>query len=102
MGTLTRIYWTRFFLGIVAGFVCTLYNIYVESGLAENLSVFLTGFSLALLIYLLSYYAFKHFYLAKVEKLTKLFTTGIGIYFISWIVFWTLFWTIYISTFVSS
>lgn len=95
MGTLTRIYWMRFVLGIFAGFICTLYNIYIEHAVVGNISAFMTGVMLGILIYLLSYYAFKYAYFTKVEKPVKLFTTGIGIYFITWIVFWTLFWSIY-------
>ncbi len=92
MGILTRIYWTRFLLGILAGFICTLYNVFVEQPI--DVFSFMTGITFALLIYLLSYYAFKSAYFTKVEKPIKLITAGIGIYFITWIVCWTLFWTI--------
>ena len=100
MGALTKIYWMRFSFGILAAFVCTVYGIYTKSIYGKlNLFDFVTFIALALVIYLLSYYVFKRFYLLKVEKPTKLFTTGIGIFFISWIVFLVLFWTIYISAF---
>ena len=100
MGALTKIYWIRFFLGIVAALICVLYGVYTKNIYGElGLFDFITFFTLALLVHLLSYYVFKHFYFAKVEKPTKLFTTGIGIYFISWIVFLVLFWTIYFSSF---
>ncbi len=92
MGILTRIYWMRFLLGIFAGFICTLYNVFVYP---EDIFSFMTGITFALLIYLLSYYVFKSAYFTKVEKPSKLVTTGIGIYFITWIVCWTLFWTIW-------
>ena len=92
MGILSRIYWTRFLLGILAGFICTLYNVYVEQ--PNDVFSFMTGIMFALLIYLLSYYAFKSAYFTRIEKPSKLVTTGIGIYFITWIVCWTLFWTI--------
>ena len=93
MGILTRIYWMRFLLGIFAGVICTLYNIFIEA--PSDIFGFMTGIMFALLIYLLSYYFFKSAYFMKVEKPSKLVTTGIGIYFITWIVCWTLFWTIY-------
>jgi len=100
MGILTKIYWIRFVLGIVAALVCTFYGIYTKNIFGElALLDFITFFTLALLIHLLSYYVFKYLYFTKIEKPTKLFTTGIGIYFISWIVFLVLFWTLYISTF---
>jgi len=50
--------------------------------------------SVALLLYIVSYYVYKSIFLGKVEKTTKIFTTGIGIYFITWIVMWTLFYTL--------
>ena len=93
MGVLTRIYWMRLLLGMFAGFICTLYNVFVESPV--DIFSFMTGIMLALLIYLLSYYVFKSAYFTRVDKPTKLVTTGIGIYFIAWIVFWILFWTIW-------
>jgi len=88
----------RLLLGMLAGFICALYNVFVEPAVIGNISVFTTGLMFAILIYLLSYYAFKSAYFTKVEKPTKLMTTGIGIYFISWIVFWTFFWTIFYAT----
>lgn len=57
----------------------------------------LTGISLAIVIYIMSYYVVKAKFIHAVEKPRKLFTTGIGIYFLSWLVFWILFYTL-IST----
>jgi hypothetical protein len=53
----------------------------------------MNSMSLAILTYLGSYFVIKRRFLTRVEKTTKLFTTGIGIYFISWIVFWVLIYT---------
>lgn len=71
-------------------------------GLATNtisstqfvINTFLNSMSLAIIIYLLSYYFIKSKFRPKVEKTPKLFTTGIGIYFLAWVVFWTLLYTI--------
>ena len=60
----------------------------------ESWMNFTTGFSIALIIYLTSYYVIKLKFMNKVEKPRKLITTGIGIYFLSWIVFWALLYTI--------
>ena len=60
----------------------------------ESWMNFTTGFSIALIIYLTSYYIIKLKFMNKVEKPRKLITTGIGIYFLSWIVFWALLYTI--------
>jgi len=45
---------------------------------------------MGLIIYILTYYILKWRFIAKVEKPTKVFTTGIGAYFLTWIVCWIL------------
>ena len=56
---------------------------------------FFTGLTIAMLFYLLTYYIiYKRFFMAKVEKPAKVFTTGIGAYFFTWIVAWILFYTV--------
>jgi hypothetical protein len=94
MKTLTLIYWIRFGLGIAAAALCTFYNIFAGSLTRMDVRVFFSGFSLALLFYLATYYIIKIKFLYKVDKPSKLVTTGIGIYFFSWIVFWVLFYTL--------
>jgi len=64
---------------------------------AESLTNLMTCISLALVTYLISYYIIKLKFINKVEKPQKLVTTGIGIYFISWIVFWSLLYTLIVS-----
>jgi hypothetical protein len=44
-------------------------------------------------VYILSYYALKARLRDKVKKTQKLFTTGIGVYFLSWLVFYALIYT---------
>jgi hypothetical protein len=96
MKPIEKVYWLRFALGIVAAFVC------IGFGIATNtitnsdkpaLTILIDGVSLALITYLISYYAIKSIFITKVQKPQKLFTTGIGIYLLSWIVFWTLLYT---------
>lgn len=91
------IYWIRAVLGVFAGALCALFDIFVEEPISPGMdwNVLLTGVSLALLIYLMTYYALKPVFIKKLEKPSKVFTTGIGIYFVSWIVFWTLFYTLF-------
>jgi len=88
MNPLTIIYWTRALLGIVAALITTLLN-----ELAGGINIF-NGISIALLVYIVSYYVYKPLFLTKVEKPSKIFTTGVGAYFLSWIVLWTLFYTL--------
>ena len=91
MRPLVLIYWTRLALSIIAGAISAL----VSTMLNENsISTFINGLTIALLLYLLSYYALKAKFRDKVEKPTKIMTMGIFIYFIAWAVFFILFSTI--------
>jgi len=91
MQPLTVIYWSRVLLGMGASLMCVSLNILTtEMG-------FFTGLSVAMLFYILTYYiVYKRFFITKVEKTTKIFMTGIGAYFITWIVAWTLFYTLWL------
>jgi len=95
MKPLETVYWLRFGFGIIAALVS------LGVGLATNTisntqflsTAFFNSASLAIIVYVLSYYFVKSFFGLKVQKPQKLVTTGIGIYFLSWIVFWILFYT---------
>ena len=94
MKPLEALYWLRFILGIVAALVCVGYEQAVGLISTEfNLVILFNGISFALIVYILSYYVIKPKYILKVDKPQKIFTTGIGIYFLSWLVFWVLFYT---------
>jgi len=97
MKPVEKIYWLRLGLGITAALVCTAFGWatgVISPDASLYLNKFMNGLSLALIVYLISYYIIKAKFLAKVEKPQKLLTMGIGIYFISWIVFWILFYSI--------
>ena len=83
----TIIYWSRAGLGVVAALLSTLIS-------SLDLAFF-NGISVALLVYIITYYLFKSFFITKVEKPTKIFTTGIGAYFLTWIVAWVIFYTLF-------
>jgi hypothetical protein len=98
MKPLEIVYWLRLGLGVVAAFVSlgyavAAYNIPLPSG--SQVTIFLNSMSLAIIVYLLSYYAIKARFRFKVQRTQKLFTTGIGIYFLSWITFYTLLYTLF-------
>jgi hypothetical protein len=96
MKPLETIYWLRLGLGIAAALICTGYGLAVN-GISKTdfqfTTIFINSTSLAILTYLGSYFVIKRRFLTRVEKPTKLLTTGIGIYFISWVVFWVLIYT---------
>jgi len=84
----TIIYWSRAGLGVVAALLSTL----ISS--LDTLSFF-NGISVALLVYIITYYVFKSIFITQVEKPTKIFTTGIGAYFLTWVVAWVVFYTLF-------
>ncbi len=88
MNPLTILYWTRFLLGIVAAALSALLTDFLQEFNLFN------GISIALLVYIVSYYVYKAAFAAKVEKQSKIFTTGVGAYFLSWLVIWVLFYTL--------
>lgn len=95
MKTLQIIYWLKLAIGIVAALVCTGYIIVARNiQTIFDFTTFMNGLSIAIIIYLISYYLLKGKFALKVEKPQKIFTTGIGIYFLTWIVFWILIYTI--------
>lgn len=92
MRPLAIIYWTRLALAVLAGTIST----WVTLAFGERgINTFLNGLTIALLVYLITYYVvFKPGFNAKVEKQSKLMTQGIGIYFFAWLVSWILIYTL--------
>ncbi len=105
MNPLTKIYWLRVTLGAIAGLVSTGVSILAQSvttgkslvSQVTDTSTLLNGITIALLIYLLSYYGLRAKYASQVEKKSKIMSMGIFIYFITWIVVWILSLSIYIG-----
>lgn len=90
MKPLTVIYWTRVLLGAVAALICTFLSTFSRE-ISFN---FLNGLSIALLVYIITYYVYKYLFIVKVEKPSKIFFTGVGAYFMTWIVAWILLFTL--------
>lgn len=88
MKPLSVVYSIRVCLGIVAAAMCVLLR----------LDDLLTGVSLGIFFYLLTYYILKHFFVAKVEKPSKIMTMGIGAYFLTFAVAFGLLFTLMIPT----
>lgn len=103
MKPLETIYWLRMLLGMVAALIGIGYGLAVgkipsfdplkgEVFPADTL-FFMNALSIAAITYIVSYHIIKPRFISRVEKPQKLFTTGIGIYFISWLVLLTLLYT---------
>jgi PKD repeat protein len=85
--TLNVIYICRVVIAIFAALV---------AALVVNLKVgdpLINGISISLAIYILTYYLLKYFFMNKVEKQSKIFTMGIGAYFLTFTLCWVLFIT---------
>lgn len=63
------------------------------SAVVRDISLF-NGISIALIVYIVSYYVYKALFVTKVEKPSKILSTGIGAYFLTWIVMLALFITL--------
>jgi hypothetical protein len=99
---LEQLYWLRGLSGVVAGILSTLYTYYAHeiSTTIFSAYTFVNGLTIVLAIFLFTYYVFKYAFGSRIEKPTKLFSTGIGIYFIAWIVIWALLYTLIATVFV--
>lgn len=95
MKTLEIVYWLRLALGMAAAFLCVGYGVATNTiNPNSTLNAFMNGLSIALVTYLISYYIIRFRFTVHVVEPKKLLTTGIGVYFISWMVFWILSYTI--------
>ena len=90
MKPLALIYWLRAVLGLIAGAISTAITLL---GGERGLNTFLNGLTIALVVYLISFYIIKAKYVTKVEKQSKIMTQGIGMYFFAWLVTWVLSYT---------
>jgi len=88
---LALIYWTRLALAVVAGAISTAVALMLGE---RGLSTFVNGLTIALAVYLVTFYIFKAQFKGKVEKQSKIMTQGIGVYFFAWLVSWILIYTI--------
>lgn len=91
MRPLKVIYISRVGLALLAAAIST--EVTVLFG-ERGINTFLNGVTIALLIYLITYYVFKAKYRTQVEKQSKIMTMGIGIYFFTWLVVWLLLYTV--------
>jgi hypothetical protein len=86
----TSLYWVRAVLGMTIGALDALYDYYagVLSQTTFSINDFFTSLAFALLFFIITYYVLKIFYINKFQKKSKILSTGIGTYFILWIVAW--------------
>ncbi|MFB3889215.1 MAG: hypothetical protein ACE14S_06965 [Candidatus Bathyarchaeia archaeon] len=93
MNVLTKLYWLRVLFGAIAGVITALLPFAFQSGsgvsvveIVSGSNTLINGITIALLIYMVSYYLMKAKYGQQVEKQSKIMTMGIFIYFFAWLV----------------
>jgi membrane protein DedA with SNARE-associated domain len=92
MTPVVQLYWIRAVLGVVAGAVSAVLALYLP---LNDLSSLIDSFTIALLIYLVSYYPLKAIYSKKIEKQSKILSTAVLMYFLAWLPFFVLFFTLF-------
>ncbi len=97
MNGLTKIYWLRVALGAVAGLISAAVPFAAKAVTGVSITVqiselntLLNGITIALFVYLLTYYILRAKFRSQVEKQSKIMTMGIFIYFFTWLVVWVL------------
>jgi membrane protein YdbS with pleckstrin-like domain len=91
MTPVVQLYWIRVALGIVAAAISAELALYMP---LTDLSTLVDSFTVALLVYLVSYYPLRAVYKNKIEKQSKILSTGIIMYFFAWLPFFILFFTL--------
>jgi hypothetical protein len=91
MTPVVQLYWIRVGLGVIAAVVTAVAAFLL--GNTTNISSLLNSISIAIIIYFISYYALRPFFKSKIEKQSKILSTGIIMYFFTWLAFFVLFYT---------
>jgi hypothetical protein len=97
MTPIQQLYWLRVAMGAIAALICVGYGMAVPGAISNTgipMNTFVNSLTIALAVYLVSFYALKARFLSKLEKPEKLARTGIFMYFITWVVVWILLYTI--------
>lgn len=92
MTPVVQLYWLRCVLGIVAGLLSAIVALYI--GNLTDLTTLVNCITVALIVYLASYYPLRAVYKNKIEKTSKILSTGIFMYFFAWLPFFVLFFTL--------
>jgi hypothetical protein len=91
MTPVVQLYWVRVSLGILAAALTAVVATFL--GNQTEISALFNCVSVAIIVYFISYYVLKAFYRNKIEKQSKILSTGIGMYFFSWLAFFVLFYS---------
>ena len=92
MSPIVQLYWIRVALGLVAALLSAIVAFYIGTS-AEGISLLVDTITVALIVYLASYYPLRAYFKNKVEKPSKILSTAIFMYFMVWLPFMVLFYT---------
>jgi hypothetical protein len=92
MTPITQLYWIRVVLGVISGAISA-FIVYLLHA-PNDITSLVNGFTVALILYLVTYYILKASFKNKIEKQGKILSTAIAMYFFSWLSFFVLFYTI--------
>jgi len=91
MSPVVQLYWIRVLLGIIAGAIAAIFASFMP---LYDYTTLINSITVALLVYFITYYILRATLKTKIEPQSKILSTGIGIYFFSWILFFVLFYTV--------
>ena len=91
MTPITQLYWIRVVLGVISGAITAVVFLLHSP---NDITSLVNGFTVALIMYLVTYYILKAQFKNKIEKQAKILSTAIAMYFFSWLSFFVLFYTI--------
>jgi hypothetical protein len=92
MTPIVQLYWIRVLLGLVAAVLSAIVAFYLGTG--ADISILVDTITIALIVYLASYYPLRSMFKNKVEKQSKILSTAIFMYFMVWLPFMVLFYTL--------
>ena len=92
MSPIVQLYWIRVALGVVAAAISAVLALYMS---LTDLSTLVDSVTIALLVYLASYYPLKAVFKSRIEKQSKILSTAIIMYFFTWLPFFVLFFTLF-------
>jgi len=84
---LSVLYLIRVFLGVASAALCAVFRF----------TSLIDGLWLSLTVYIITYYILRQLFIEKVKEARTVATTGIGAFFLTWIVTWVLLLTIQLS-----
>ena len=91
MTPITQLYWIRVVLGIIAAAISAAFALLLKP---NDLTTLINGFTIALVIYIASYYPLRAAYKSKITPQSKILSTAVAMYFFAWLPFFVLFYTI--------